>query len=149
MRITVKSDTLSLLRECESGAKTAVSAINEVVGRVNDEKLRECLRESRDEHARCERRCGEIMSAYDENSSPSVMPAISKSMSWLKTNFTLDVKPGDKTVAALMTDGCDMGIKSLSSYLNEFEDADREVKSIARRMLDDEKHLHEVLEGYL
>lgn len=149
MTFTVKSDSLSLLRECENGAKTAVSSIDEVVGRVSDEKLRDELRESRDEHARCERRCGELMTSYGGNEGISIMPAISKSMSWLKTNFELDVKPGDKTIAALMTDGCNMGIKSLTGYLNEYENAEREIKSIAQRMLDDEKKLHDTLEQYL
>ena len=37
---------------------------------------------------------------------------VAQSMAWLKTNWKLTVRPGDETVADLIVDGCNMGVKS-------------------------------------
>ena len=41
----------------------------------------------------------------------------------------------DKTIADLMTDGCNMGVKSLNQYLNQYEAADEKKKDIAKRLI--------------
>ena len=46
---------------------------------------------------------------------PNVM---AQGMSWIKTNMRLAMNTSDETIAELMTDGCNMGVKSLSRYLN-------------------------------
>ena len=51
---------------------------------------------------------------------PSVM---AKGMSWIKTNMQMAMNESDKTIANIMTDGCNMGIKNLNKYLNEYGDA--------------------------
>ena len=38
-----------------------------------------------------------------------------------------------QTVADLMTDGCNMGVKSLSRYLNQYKAADEQSKNIAKK----------------
>lgn len=48
-----------------------------------------------------------------------------------------------------MTDGCDMGIKSLSRYLNEYEAADDKAKKIAKKLIDLENDLCSGLREYL
>lgn len=52
-------------------------------------------------------------------------------------------------VAELMTDGCDMGIKSLSRYLNVYEAADDKAKKIAKKLIDLENDLCSGLREYL
>ena len=37
-------------------------------------------------------------------------------MSFIKTNFKMGMNESDTTVAELITDGCNMGIKSLNKY---------------------------------
>ena len=39
-------------------------------------------------------------------------------MSWMKVGVKMGLDDSDKTVADLMTDGCNMGVKSLNRYLN-------------------------------
>ena len=60
---------------------------------------------------------------------------IAKGMSWLKTNIKLVVNESDNTIAALMTDGADMGVKSLSKYLNEYAAADEKSKDICKKLI--------------
>ena len=66
---------------------------------------------------------------------------MAKGMSWIKTNVKLVMNESDKTIADLMTDGCNMGVKSLNQYLNQYEAADEKTKDIATRLI----HLEEKL----
>ena len=70
-------------------------------------------------------------------------------MSWLKTNMKLAMDDSDKTVACLMTDGCNMGVKSLNKYLNEFKAADEKSKDIAKKLINLEQKLSEDIRQYL
>ena len=47
----------------------------------------------------------------------------------------------DGTVADLMTDGCNMGVKSLNKYLNQYGAADNAAKSICKELIFAEDHL--------
>ena len=47
----------------------------------------------------------------------------------------------DQTIADLMTDGCNMGVKSLNQYLNQYEAADEVSKDIAKRLINLEERL--------
>ena len=60
---------------------------------------------------------------------------MAQGMSWIKTNVKLAVEDSDSTIASLMTDGCNMGIKSLSRYLNQYKAADETSKSIAKHLI--------------
>ena len=66
---------------------------------------------------------------------------MAKSMSWLKTNVKLVLDESDSTIADLMTDGCNMGVKSLSKYLNQYKAADEQSKDIARKLVSLEENL--------
>ena len=74
---------------------------------------------------------------------------MAQGMSWIKTNVKLAMDDSDETIAELMTDGCDMGIKSLSRYLNEYEAADDKAKKIAKKLIDLENDLCSGLREYL
>ena len=47
----------------------------------------------------------------------------------------------DHTIADLITDGCNMGVKSLSRYLNQYEAADERSKDITKRLIKLEEQL--------
>ncbi|MBQ1262835.1 MAG: hypothetical protein IIX89_00930, partial [Oscillospiraceae bacterium] len=66
---------------------------------------------------------------------------IVKGMSFIKTNVKLAADDSDKTVADLMTDGCNMGVKSLNRYLNQYKAADEVSKDICKRLINLEERL--------
>ena len=66
---------------------------------------------------------------------------IAKGMSWIKTNMKMGMDDSDKTIADLMTDGCNMGVKSLNQYLNKYEAADEVSKDITKRLINLEERL--------
>ena len=59
----------------------------------------------------------------------------------MKTNIKLVMNDSDHTIADLMTDGCNMGVKSLNKYLNKYEAADEVSKDIAKRLINLEEKL--------
>ena len=74
----------------------------------------------------------------DEGKNPT---PIAKGMSWMKTNMKLTMEDSDSIIADLMVDGCDMGVKSLSRYLNQYKAADENSKDIAKRLISMEETL--------
>ena len=61
----------------------------------------------------------------------------------------LSLDDSDKTVADLITDGCNMGVKSLHRYLNQYEAADEKSKEITKRLIQLEEQLAVDLRPFL
>ncbi len=135
----IESDTIKLLRECDAGIKTGVTSIDEVMDYVHDETLQKCLADCKSEHNKLKDEIQVLLDQYhDDGKEPNPM---AKSMSWMKTNMKLAMDNSDETIADLMTDGCNMGVKSLNKYLNQYKAADEKSKDIAKRLINLEKDL--------
>ncbi|MBR3105732.1 MAG: hypothetical protein IKH30_00955 [Clostridia bacterium] len=143
----IEQDTVRLLRECDAGAKMGVDSLNDVIDRVKDARFKQTLIDSREEHEALSGEIrGELDRFRDEGKDPA---AIASAMSWLKTHAELAMDASDATVADLMTDGCNMGVKSLSKYLNQYKAADEKSKTLAKRLIGEEEHLTQQIRGYL
>lgn len=142
-----ENDTVKLLRECDSGVEMGMSAIDDVIPYVKSKALRQILTVSKEEHEKIEREIRTFLRLQsDEGKDPN--PVV-KGMSWMKTNVKLTLNESDSVVADLMTDGCNMGVKSLSKYLNEYKSADTGAKDIARRLINLEERLAVDIRCYL
>lgn len=143
----IEQDTIKLLRECDAGVKMGVSSIDDVLEYVGDEKFKTLLTDCKQEHEELDNELQKLLDKYhDDGKEPA---AIAKSMSWIKTNVMLAMKESDETVADLMTDGCNMGVKSLNKYLNKYEAADEVSKDIAKRLINMEEKLAVDIRQYL
>ena len=143
----IEHDTVKLLRECDLGIKMGVSSIDDVLPHVTSDRLRECLSSSKDEHERLARECEVMLASYkDDGKDPNPMV---KGMSWIKTNMKLAMNESDHTIADLMSDGCNMGTKSLSEYLNRYEAAEERAKDIAKKLIAMEDRLATNMRDYL
>ena len=126
----IEQDTIKLLRECDAGTKMGITSIVEVLAHVKDEDFQKKLTVCKEEHEKLQTEIDRLLEKYhDEGKNPN---PIAKSMSWMKTNMKLSMEDCDATVADLMTDGCNMGVKSLNRYLNQYKAADEVSKDIAR-----------------
>ena len=135
----IKKDTIRLLRECDAGIKMGVASIDDVLDRVKNEEFIQMLNQCRKEHEQLER---EIRSCLDRFGDDGKAPnPIAKGMSWMKTTMKLGLEESDATVADLMTDGCNMGVKSLSKYLNQYKAADERSKNLTKRLIGLEEQL--------
>lgn len=129
----VENDTVKLLRECDAGVKMAVSSFDDVLDKVESEKLHQMLEKSKEQHADLGGRIARaLLEVGDEGKDPNPM---AKGMSWMKSMVKMTVDNSDKTAADLMTDGCDMGVKSLSRYLNQYSAADENSKNITKDLI--------------
>lgn len=143
----IEKDTIRLLRECDAGVKMGVSSIDDVLKYVKDEKLKAYLEENKTEHEDLDRDLQELLDKYgDEGKDPNPM---AKSMSWIKTNVKLAFNESDKTIAELITDGCNMGVKSLGQYLNEYKAADEKSKDICKKLMNLEEKLTVQMRDFL
>ena len=133
------SDTLKLLRECNSGIQMAVFSIDEILEKVTDKNLYETLKKSKEKHEILGDETHAILAECgDETKEPNML---AKGMSWMKTTVKLAINESDGTIADLITDGCNMGVKSLNRYLNQYEAADEVSKDIAKRLINLEEKL--------
>lgn len=140
-------DTICLLKECNAGSKMAVSSIEDVLDMVKDSSMRKLLSESKSHH---EKLCDDIHTLLEQHHSEEKEPGnVAKGMAWLKTTMKLGMEESDATVADLMTDGCNMGIKTLHKYLNQYPAADHSSKDICNRLIDIEEKLCRDLKSYL
>ena len=135
----IEKDTVFLLRECDAGIKMGVSSIDDTLEYVDNEEFKKLLNTCKVEHEKLKREIDELLDKYhDDGKEPN---PIAKGMSWIKTNMKLTMKESDKTIADLITDGCNMGVKSLNKYLNQYEAADEVSKDIAKRLINLEEKL--------
>lgn len=135
----IEQDTVKLLRECDAGIKMGVSSIDDVLKYVKSSQLKNCLEDSREEHTKLDRELQGLLDRYrDEGKDPNPM---AKGMSWMKTNMKLVMNESDHTIADLITDGSNMGVKSLNKYLNQYVAADEKSKDLCKRLINLEEDL--------
>ena len=143
----IEQDTISLLRECDAGIQMGVSSIDQVLDSIENQKMRDMLSSSKDEHHRLMKEVQAALSRFHEDGkAPNPM---AKAMSTIKTNMEMMINPTDATIADLMTDGCNMGVKSLSKYLNQYAAADEKAKDVCKKLIAMEEQLAKDLRGYL
>lgn len=143
----IEQDTIKLLRECDAGVKMGISSIEDVIGNVKSEEMKKYLTECKAEHDKLDTEIQQELDRFqDEGKDPNPM---AKGMSWIKTNVKMAFNGSDETIADLMTDGCNMGVKSLNKYLNEYEAADEKSKDIAKRLINLEERLAIDIRKYL
>ena len=124
-----------------------VSSIDEVMEYVRSEKLEQLLSTCKDEHTHLGNEIHQLLNKYqDSGKDPN---PVAKGMSWMKTNVKLAMKESDHTIADLITDGCNMGVKSLNRYLNQYAAADEVSKDITKRLINLEEELTVNLRDFL
>ena len=143
----VEQDTVKLLRECDAGIKMGVASIDDVLDHVHKDDFSRKLTKCKQEHEKLQTQVQQLLSKYqDEGKDPN---PIAKGMSWMKTNMKLSMEDCDSTIADLITDGCNMGVKSLNRYLNQYKAADEVSKDITKRLINLEEQLTVDLRQYL
>ena len=140
-------DTRSLLLECSAGIEMAVGSIDDVLGQTHDKNLEKLLLDCRETHRALGQQTNALL--HKEGIAEKSANAMARSMSWLKANTKLAFSPADETVADLIVDGCNMGVKSLIRYRNRYPNASNEARSIAGQLIDSEQGLCKSMQSYL
>lgn len=143
----MNDDTIKLLNECNAGTKMAVGSIDEVLPKVKNKDMEQLLLNCKHEHEQLGDEIHRLLNEYhDAEEEPN---PIAKGMSWMKTNAKLMMNPTDNTAADLIVEGCNMGVKSLCRYLNQYKAADQQAKDIAQKLIHSEEQLSVQLRPFL
>ena len=143
----IEQDTIKLLRECDAGIKMGIASIDDVISHVQSKNFSQLLTKCRQEHEQLQNEIQSLLDRFkDEGKNPN---PIAKGMSWMKTNMKLSMEDCDSTIADLITDGCNMGVKSLNKYLNQYEAADEVSKDITKRLINLEEELTHQIRDFL
>ena len=143
----IEQDTIRLLRECDAGVQMGIQSIADILPDVQSDTLRQFLTRCKEEHLTLQGEIQALLNQYhDEGKDPN---PIAKGMSWVKTNVKLAMEDSDRTVADLITDGCNMGIKTLCRGMNQFKNAGSGAKQACGRLVNLEDKLSSELRLYL
>lgn len=143
----MNTDTIKLLRECNAGIKMGEDAIKQVLPHAHNSELRRTLWACKNTHASLGDETHALLLKH--NAETKDAHPMARAMSNIKINATLMAKESDNRIADLMTDGCDMGIKSINKYLNKYKNASEEAKSIAKRLIAAEEYLEGKMRRFL
>ena len=142
----MNSETAKLLRECNAGIKMGENAIKKVLPKVKSKELKDSLTVTKNTHAELGDKTHGLLLSMNEDTKPP--HPVARFMSDMKVTMKL-MEGGDDKIADVMTDGCDMGIKSLNRYLNQYGNADKEAKDIAKRLIASEEYLEASMRKFL
>ena len=141
------NDTIELLRACSSSIESGVSCMSELISHAKSSALKKALQNSVTEHKLLGYETSRILSICNEGGKePSLLE---KGITWLKTETTMALDSSDQSVASIVTDGCNMGIKTLNKSVNENPFAESESKALAGKIITDERNLIEYVKSYL
>jgi hypothetical protein len=135
----IEPDTVRLLRECDAGVQMGVASIAGVLDKVRAKELRQRLADCKTAHEQLQQELEQLLHRFqDDGKAPNPM---AKAMAQAKIRLMLAMRPSDAVIADLMTDGCNMGVKTLHRYLNQYRAASREARDIAKRLVNLEETL--------
>ena len=143
----ITESSVNLLKECDAGVKMAIKSIDDILDHVADDRLKDILEHSRKRHIEIKNEIEEMLKEYGaDEKEPNMMAT---AMSTMKTSVKFTMEETDATAADLLTDGCNMGIKSLVRYLNKHQDAEDEIKFITGKLIKTEDELLEAIRPFL
>ncbi|MCR5121767.1 MAG: hypothetical protein K6B74_05040 [Ruminococcus sp.] len=142
-----KEASTALLRETNAGIQMGVSSISDIIGDVESAEFRQALHDAKLVHDELGGEAHKLLHLYGSDTKEP--HPVAKAMSTAKTAVKMTVDRSDRTAAELITDGCAMGIKSLTHYLNVYKNADSKVRSLTKRVISSEEQLIDSVKGYL
>ncbi len=110
-----------------------MESVKQVRAYVKDEKLNSLLEAYGEKHRGLEREVSDLLDEHGE--SESQPKKMAEFMAWMDIQMKMFMHPDDHQAAKLMMDGCNMGIQSVSEYVNKYTDASKESRDIAKRLI--------------
>ena len=128
-------DTVKLLKECNSGLQMAIDGISHVIEDAKGGDFNAMLEGYEKQHKDL---CKIVHKELHDRGYPEKEPnPMLKTQSWMQTKMKM------------MLDDCNMGIKSVGRYLNEYAGAEENTKSLANDIIELEENFMKDLKDYL
>ena len=146
-RDDVSQDTVELLKECDAGCKMAIDSMEQISKYVSDDKLQTIIQKYNDSHIKLEEEIHRLLNNIgEEDKEPN---PIAKASSWIQSEVKMMMNCDSKQAANLLTDGCNMGVKSLCEYKNQYKAADDKSVKICEKLCDIETKMAYELQPFL
>ena len=129
----MEEHSVNLLRECDSGCKMAAESLEQIRDMVSDQELDAKIKKT-------------LSAMEEEGKEPGKMAS---AWSWMSTEMRMLAKGGDKEAASIVTDGCNMGIKTICGYKNQYSGASKAVMEIADELTGMEENLRDHMKKFL
>ena len=142
----MNEDTINLLKDCNAGCKSATNSMEQVQPYIENEQLKSIIDGYNDKHIKIGDECHEMLNVYHEEEKDPQVSA--KAFSWISTEMKLMMNNDEHIIADIMTDGCNMGIKSVSGYINKYKTASKESVDLAKKLVKTEQEFMNELLGY-
>ena len=141
------TDDIELLKECDAGVKMGIQGISNIIDDAFGEDFKNMLEKYEGEHVNILNKIHKKLDEYGASTKePNPMAEVGSKMT---TAMKLMMNDSDEKIADLMMDGCNMGIKSVSRYMNEYAGSSKEVMDIANNVITLEQNFMNELRQYL
>ncbi len=143
----MNEDTRKLLEECTSGCKMALESLRQVEEYAEDDQLIKTIGNYKEKHEGLGK---EFKETLEREGKPDKEPGIvASAFSWFTTEIKLMMKGDNHQIAKVMMDGCNMGIQSISEYLNKYKNASKEAVNLAKRLVKTEEDFMQEMKQFL
>ena len=143
----VSQDTVELLKECDAGCKMAIDSMEQINKHVTDDRLKTLIKKYNGDHIKMKEDIHRMLNNIGaDGQEPSPM---AKASSWIQSEVKMTINGDSKQAASLLTDGCNMGIKSLCEYKNAYKAADEKSVALCVKLCDIEAGMVEELQEFL
>lgn len=138
--------TRLLLEECSSGCKMAINSLEQTSEFIKDPDLLKLIDDYTEKHRQLEAEAVTLLSnSGNEDKEPGAMAS---TFAWFTTEMKLTFDSSSQ-IAKLLTDGCNMGIKTLGEKANELKGADKKAADLTQKIIRTEDELMKKLREYL
>ena len=146
-RDDVSQDTVELLKECDAGCKMAIDSMEQISKYVSNDKLKTVIEKYNGAHIKMEEDIHRLLNSIgEEDKEPN---PIAKASSWIQSEVKMMMNTDSKQAAHLLTDGCNMGVKSLCEYKNAYKAADEKSVAMCEKLCDLETRMVFDLQEFL
>lgn len=143
----MKEHTEMLLQECYSGLYMAVDSMDQVLPYAKNEDLKNLINRYKEKHERLKQQTCEIMCKHNvEQKKPGM---VATAFAWVTAEAKLMIEDDSNQIAKLMMNGSNMGIQSITECLNKNEEAEEDVRSIAKKIVRIEEEFLQELKRFL
>ena len=143
----VREHTVELLKECGNGCQMAQKSVKQVREFVTDESLSRLMEAYGEKHSSLEQEVSEMLGNYGHGEEkPPVMAEVG---AWMNVEMGMLLHPNNQEAAKKMMDGCNMGIQSVSEYVNRYPDAEEKAHDLAKRLIKVEEDFMEEMKAFV
>ena len=143
----VHKDTIGLLKECDSGIQVTVHALDEILPAIESPQLLHQLEDCRKTHKHLANQTQHLLQEYKSQGKHA--PTSTKAMHWVKSNVKLAMQPGDHSIADLVIDECNWGVKTLHKHENRYSHASTNAKNIVQQLITEQSRISRDMSHYL